>query len=254
MINKIADIVKGRPVLLCLGGNSIAELYDLKRELSDRDICFMGMNVFTPTQELVNSMGHKMEIVFDSATVAESNSDVYESKIRLPRLDKYLSKDEKNLLVTSHGLVRDVFTNPKYDWFYKKHSAKIFEIDNVFPVASVGEFMAVPNSATLAIASAYAGGASKIAVLGCDGQAKQVNSYFKSEEHIKERITALGTVEDRGISGDAVRFELEICDLVNKYKKLFNNPAPIVNCSRTTIHTALQRIMYADMEDFLDGN
>jgi hypothetical protein len=131
------------------------------------------------------------------------------------------------------------------------HASKIMQVDSLFPAAEIGMWMDVPNSTTLAIAAALAGGARRILIFGLDGYRgtlkSGVKSYYKPEYHQRERLLALGTIEDPGINRDTDGFEARIPDILMKYRALFVSQTPIYNVSPQSIYTVLPKISYSDV-------
>ena len=253
-IETFKKTINGRPVVICLGGKSIEELNQFIESFRNENICWIGLNQFEPAETILAKIDKKMSIVYDSVSTKEELSFVFEEKTRLPRLKEFLSRDKNNILITTHGIVRDVWSKKEHSWFLDTFKDQIFEIDSVFPPEQIGDWMSVPNSATLTIAAAYAGGASKIALLGCDGNAKGISSYYLPEFHIEERATSIGQIEDLSINSASLIFEKEIVGLIKRYRELFNNKAPLVNCSYCTRHLCLPIIYCSSLLDFLKGN
>jgi len=252
-IETLKKAIDGRPVVICLGGKSIEELTVVIESFRNVDVCWMGLNQFEPAETILAKIDKKMSIVYDSVTTKPHLSLVFEEKTRLPRLKEFLSRDKNNILITTHGIVRDVWSKKQHSWFLDSFKDQIFEVDSIFPEDPLGDWMSVPNSATLAIAAAYAGETSKIVLLGCDGNSGPISSYYRPDLHVEERITSCGLIEDPCIVSSSNAFEKDIAVLIEKYKKLFNNTAIIINCSSSTVHKCLPIIYYDKLLDFIKG-
>jgi len=243
-MERLKKIIRGRPVIICLGGKSIAELSVHMDNLRAFDICWMGLNLFQPAESILRKVHKKFDLLYDSTS--DNYSFDYLPKIKIPRLTEFLHRPDDNLLITTHGIVRDFFLG-KFPSFYESYKSKIFVVDDVFPKANIGDWMSVPNSATLAIAAAYAGGASKIILLGCDGMGRKQSTYYMPELHAEERIAALGHAEDTRIDSDFMRFERDLPVIIEKYQSLFDNKASVFNCSPDTMHRCLPILSYDEL-------
>ena len=197
----------------------------------------------------------KLDIVFDCATVPHARIEHYEIHTRFPRIEEFLKRKENNIWITTHGLIRDSVEPLRPD-IYDNFKEKIVLVDNLFPPDEIPKWMDVPNSLTLIIACALAGGASKIIIFGLDGYSgdisKGVDSYYKKETVIKERQSALGSYIDAGINRDTKGFENRFPKILEQYRMLFGNNCEILNCSPSSYYTVLPKIKYSELEEVLN--
>lgn len=254
-LSYLQRIIGQRSVGVMLHGKSIEALEDHIYALRDKDICWVSLGVFPMMEEFILSkIGKKLEIVLDCATVDHARTEFYELKVRVPKLKPFLSRKEDNLWITTHGLVRDS-VKPFYPYFLDKYESKMLLIDSIFPQDNIPKWMDVPNSATFLIASVLAGGASKVFVFGLDGYTgditKGVDFYYQRDLIIKERLAVFGRWEDPGINRDTDYFETRFKGILEEYRNLFGNQAPVYNCSPVTVYTVLPKITYEQLEEKL---
>lgn len=255
-MNKISRIVNNRIVAIMLHGRSIEKLEKRITEYRDMNICWASMGLFTIMERyILNKISKRLEIIFDSATVPESRMSKYENKVRLPRIESFLERTDNNLWVTSHGIVRDSIRGlGRYD-ILDRFQEKIYEVDGLFPRRNIGQYMSVPNSATLFIASIMASNPKKIIIFGLDGYVGNatsgVYSYYKSNLAAEERLSALGSLRDDGVNRDSNSFLNRFPNLLKEYRRLFNCHAPIANCSPSSIYQCPTKINYNELRGWL---
>ena len=255
-LNYLKNIINGRTVAIMIHGSSINELEKRILEFKDYDICWSSLGVFPMMEDFILSkINKKLEIVLDCATVAESLLENYELNVRVPKLEPYLSREDKNIWITTHGLIRDSVSK-LYPHFLDLYGSKMVQVDSFFPLDNRSKWMDVPNSVTFLIASAIAGGASKIIVFGLDGYRGSfkggIYAYYKPHLIKKEREAALGTLEDPGINRDTDYFQDRFSKILEEYYKLFSNPCPIYNCSPDTVYNVIPKINYNRLSEVLN--
>ncbi len=236
-----------------LHGKSIEALEDHIYDLKDEDICWTSLGVFPMMEDFILSkIGKRLEVVLDCATVAHARLEHYELHVRVPKLKPFLERKEKNLWLTTHGLIRDS-VKPLYPYFLDKYEDKMMQIDSIFPADNIGKWMDVPNSATFLIAAALAGGAKKVVIFGLDGYrgdiSKGVDFYYQRDLIIKERLAVFGRWEDPGINRDTDYFETRFKDILEEYRNLFGNQAPVYNCSPVSVYTVVPKITYGQLKE-----
>lgn len=246
-LDRLKRIINGRTVGLCAGGASIEGL----EHTSLPDICWCGLGVFNILEDgLFKPRNKRFDIVFDCSSIPESNLIAYERYWRIPRLQEYLERDDFNIFITTHGLLRDSFKALEREDLIEKHEYKIMQVDKIFPDHS---WMDVPNSVTLCVAALLAGGAYQVILFGVDGYNKDpekgVLSYYDAEEFEKDRVAALGTNIDVGINRDTSNFEQRFPELLGKYYRLFQTFAPVYNCSPITVYNCIPKITYEEMQE-----
>ncbi len=245
----LRKVINKRTVGIVLLGKSIENLEINIESLRNKDICWMSLNLFSPVEDFILSkIDKRLDIVYDSCSLPQSLAYNYETKIRLPRITRYIERNDTNMWITSYGIIRDsICPFGLTDW-YMKQRRKILLVDILFPQTQKSYYMGVPNSATLMIASAIAGGASKIILFGCDGYRGDVDlgaeAYFHPELIRLERIANLGSEKDPGINRDTDRFAERITSLINTYNRLFGNYCPIINCSDRSVYNMFPKINY----------
>lgn len=243
--------ISNKICFVLLHGKSIEQLETDIVKYKDFDICYIGLGLFTIFETFILSKINKhLDIVFDCASVANSYLYNYETKVRLPRLEQYLSRDDNNLWVTSYGIIRDSVSVFKPDWLdiYKD---KIFIVDSIFPDKKVTFYMSVPNSVCLAIAYLLWAKVKKIILFGFDGfmgNANNINSYYKPDYHKQEQIVAIGQYGATGLFRDMINFQNKWPTLIKLYRELFNNNADIINCSPNSYYTIIRKIDFDELE------
>ena len=251
---KLSPVIKGRTVFLLSHGASIAQLEQTIHEYKDKDICWMGMGLFTNMEKyILSKIDKQLDIVFDCASVPEGFRYNYETNVRMPRLAEFCDRKVDNCWVTTHGIIRDCVTQYAPEMLRFNH--KILQIDDFFPRHQIGMWMDVPNSTTLAIATALLGRCSKLFIFGMDGYtgdvATGVSTYYHPEEHQIERMAALGSIEDPGINRDTDAFAKRFPAILRNYQRLFGNFAPVYNVSPKTLYTVPQKIQYEQVKGLL---
>ena len=251
---KIEKIVNKRTVCIVALGASIYELQEKIELFKDKDVCWMSMGLFTPIEDyILSKINKKLDIVFDCATVPGPQLESYEKKVRLPRLAKFLVRDlnENNLWITSKGIIRDSIVSFDIHLFTSLNE-KVELVDDYFEgVKQIRDYMEVPNSLTLMIASALAGQASKIILFGVDGAKGDINTNYKTffmpELTAKERVAALGHIEDGGLKRDSESFDKRFKIYLDRYRKLFNNNCKLLNCSPNSMFESIPKINYEEV-------
>lgn len=244
MIN-LKNIINNRPVFILLHGGSVQNLEDRIEEFKDANICWCGLGHFQIFEKyMLSKIDKRLDLVFDMATVPRR--EAYEP-VRHERLNEFLGRSDNNLWLTSHGMIRDEWDKVKPE--------KCLLVDSLFPQDQIPYYMDVPNSATLCIASMLAGGASKIFIFGLDGYKGSLQegykSYYKPEEAKKERLLALGSIEDPGINRDTDNFSIRFPTCLRRYRELFGNYCDIYNCSPNSIYTCIEKIDYSKIKNIL---
>jgi hypothetical protein len=164
------------------------------------------------------------------------------------------------LWITSHGIYRDAIQRLKLYDFWEKYKEQTLIVDTLWPRDEIPKYMDVPNTLTMACGTAIAGGAKKIILFGCDGYTGPVNTgegiltYYRPEEVKKERMAALGSIEDPGINRDTGAFQKRFKECYLRYANLFNNCPDVYNCSPITLYDHMRKINYDQALELAKGN
>jgi hypothetical protein len=257
---QLKDKIRGRSCAIIAHGKSIEELETRIHEFASYDICWIGLGQFdTIERYILHPAGMYFDIVFDCATVPESKMKNYENKQRMPRLESFLSQSTDRMWVTTHGIYRDTIKALHFDSFWNQFEKQVMMVDSLFPRDGIEQYMEVPNSLTLACSIPIAGGAKNIILFGCDGYigptdtGESILTYYKPEEVKKERMAALGSIEDPGINRDTRLFEKMFKDCYLRYGTLFNCIPDIYNCSPNTLYSHIRKINYDEAKNILEG-
>ena len=260
-MNRLKNIINKRTVGIIAQGKSINELEARMHEFKDYDICWMAIGQHdTPEKYIMEPVGKSLDIVFDSASIPESKAENYESTMRMPRLEYFLSKNSSKLWITSHGIYRDAIQRFKLYDFWEKYKEQTLIVDSIFPRDEIPIYMDVPNTLTMAAGVALAGGATNIILFGCDGYTGPINTgegiltYYRPDEVKKERMAALGSIEDPGINRDTGTFAKRFKEVYLRYANLFNNCPDVYNCSPITLYTHIRKIDYDQALELAKGN
>jgi len=252
-MQRLKNIIRNRTVAILAHGSSIEQFETYIEDLKDKDVCYASLNFFPIMEEFILSkIGKKLDIVFDCSTVAKHRQEEFDL-VRMKRLESFMQRQDNNLWITSHGIVRDNLLPTPWNSMYQNNKSKILEVDTLFPSRRISEFMSVPGSITLLIASCIAGQAKKIIMFGFDGcnnlnLQEGLNTYYKPQLQKEERLRALGSIEDIGVTNDTYNFQMQFPSILNKYKSLFNNDCPIENCSKQSFYSIFNKISYQDLK------
>ncbi len=258
---QLQNVIKGRVCGLIAQGKSLNELEERFAEFKDLDICWVGLGQFDTVEKYIfEPHGKSLDMVFDCSSQPDGFRKKYELTQRIPRLEAFLSKSMYKLWITTHGIYRDTIKNFHLDEFWARFGGKTIQVDQLFPRDEVPLYVDVPNSLTLACAPLIAGGAKSIILFGCDGYTGSVNtgegilSYYKPEEVKKERLAALGSIEDPGINRDTGEFQKKFKPCYYRYSSLFNSFPDVYNCSPITLYTHIRKIDYDQALEVGKGN
>jgi len=245
MITQLKQRIENKVFGICAGGQSIEEL---ETYLPRLDMCWGGLGGFDVVERgIFRPHGQRFNVVFDAASIPHARIPHYEGLVRIPRLEDYLSRED-SIFITTGGLIRDSFKAMDRMDIVEKYKDKIIEVDKLFPSHN---YMDVPNSLTLFTAALVAAGVRKIILFGCDGvktgQADNLHTYYHAHEVSAERMSALGTFLDGGISRDKDNFETMFREKYDGFCKLFNHYPEVVNCSPITVYTNIRTINYEDL-------
>jgi hypothetical protein len=271
IIEKIRNIIKGRPCFVVAKGASLKLLKNQIREYKDLDVCWATLNDFHYIENtILCQINKQFDLVSDCATV--KNVDFYENKIRIPRFESYLNR-ENNLLMLSELVVQQCFRDQKRDDLLEKYKDKIITINELFSMPQCPQeiWNKPPNSITLLYAFLIAGGAKKVVIFGLDGYQKEVDKTGVSEEFIEttgtiilsyympdvvkqERMDAFGDYRNGSLYSDNNVFNTKWQSIFNMYKVAFNNPdVQLYNCSPITSITSIPVIRYTQVKEIING-
>ena len=256
-IEKLQSIIRNRTCIVLSKGRSLEDLEQMIHKLSDYDICWVGQNRTDYIEDkLLAPINKQIDLVVECATVFRKES--YESEYRLPRLTKFLER-ENNLLLTSE-LVLDECFRTYGPQILEKYKDKIITIDSLFNLSNVPKkvWEPPPNSLTLLLCFLIAGQAQKIILCGVDGFISNdvdiFNTYYQSEIVAEERIRTFKNAPNfkGSVPADIEAFNLNFPDLLVIYQKAYNNlNVEIVNCSPQSIIDVFRKIDYNKLEQEL---
>ncbi len=260
-IDNIRKVVEGKTICLITGGKSIEELESRIEEFKDLNVLWAGMNRFELVEDnILKKINKHFDIIGDCSTVGYELRNNYERKVRLPRFEEFLTREENNMLMTSEIVITQSFVELSRGDLPTKYGHKIAVIEEIYsyPESRPPELWSPPpNSLCLAISMLVAGMAKKIICFGFDGFPYSKNmttdqileSYYKSDKIKEDRIIAFGSVTSGNLVGDTVSVNKKFPSLWSMYKSVYNNPTvEIVNCSPKTFITAIKTINYNQLK------
>ena len=247
-INKLREIINNRTVILMFHGKSIEELEYCIEELKELDVCYASLNCFEIMENFILSKINKqLDYVYDSADVEYQYLQNFNAKLRIPRLNQYLSRNKNNLWITAYGVIRNLIRECGYEDFVFKYLDKVLLIDYL------NINFKVPSSSFLLIGLTAICNPEKIILCGFDGYKgsieKNIDSYYKKEIYKKQRLLATGSLNKTNIIIDTKKFEVSglyyLKDYCNRYKI---EPPKIYNCSLKSHFTIFPKISYKDLK------
>jgi len=247
----LTNIIQNRTVAICAHGKSLEILEERITELKDYNICWASLNLFTIVEDyILSKIDKKLDLMLDSSTIAQQLMKRFEEERRIPRLEKFLSRPEKNLWLTTEGLLRDQLRPLGYGEFLERFRHKILVLDKVYYP------MHVPNSVSLLICAAAIGGAKKIVLFGYDGYwgtyQENINSFYKPEEIAIERQYSIGNTIDSDISKDTTNFNNYFWGIYLKWCAKYEiKPVEIFNCSSDSLYNVFPIINYNNLHQVL---
>lgn len=256
-LSNLKSIVKGNTCFICAAGKSLNILENRIEEFKDLNVVWIGMNYFSlPEHFILTQINKEFNIVFDCASI--TNPEIYEPQHRVPLLDSYLSRKEKNLWITAYSLLKDMRKAGQND-FILKHKEKTLILDPILRNPDYPKEVLVrpPNSLSYLLSILVAGQAKKIVIFGFDGLLKDdkrtpednIKTYYKSDFVRKERILGCGWLHPGILAWDSEQFDERFPKILEIYKKIFNNhTVEIVNCSPKTIIKVLKKIDYNNVK------
>lgn len=188
-MNRIKERVEGKTCFVLLGGASLEYLRRVAQDFKDEDICWCGMNFFTPAQvHILQSIGKKFSFVFDISGV--ENIVPYEQQCRIPRIEKYLEQED-SLFVSCKEVERN-FNWAKRPDIFEKYKDKISYIEDIVDLNKIhNSLMAYLYLLTYC-------NVKEIYLFGCDGyQGEYIEhnamlSYFSPIENEKDYLIGFG--------------------------------------------------------------
>lgn len=257
----ITDLVKGKTVCFITGGRSIEELEKRIEEFKDLPIIWTSMNRFDMMEEyILEKIGKKFDMISDCSTVGFERRHKYEREIRFPKFEEFLTREENNVLLTSHIVIEQAFVELNRGDLPTKYKHKIAIVEEIFDSCQEkpAEFWTPPpNSLTLSLAGIIAGQAKKIIMFGFDGfpYSKEMttdqilDSYYKPKIIREDRRKAFGDVTSGNLVGDTISFNKRFPNILRVYQSSFKNPVEIVNCSPNSFITAFRKTDYDHVKE-----
>jgi len=245
------DIIQGRTVVICAHGASLNKLENQIEKFKDYDVCWTSLNLYTIIEvNILHKINKKLDIVLDSSTIANQLMKRFEAERRIPRLEQFLARPEKNLWITTEGLLRDQLRPLGYGDFLSKYQHKILVLDKVY------RSMQAPNSISLLICAAAIGGAKKIVLFGYDGYwgnyQENINSFYRPEDIAIERKYAVGNTVDSDVAKDTTNFNSYFWNIYLKWCSTYDiKPVEVINCSPDSKYTIFPIFNYDNIHQVL---
>jgi len=251
-LHLLKNIVKNKTVIIMLHGKSIEQLENHIEQLKDKDICYASLNYFDLMEDyILNKINKRLDYVLDTAGVKDNNKHNYSIKRRIPRLKKLFSRPDKSMLLTIHGVMKNLIEKENCGELLEKNKDRILVLD------SLGiDLINVPNSASLLISVTLLAGAKKIIICGMDGYLgkpeNSVPTYYKQDLYLQHQKDALGTNDITHLNGDTKNFEIMIKNIISSYCQLLEIKQPeIYNCSPNSLINVFPKIDYNQLKDIV---
>jgi len=246
-MNRITEIVNGRICAVLLPGATILELEKEILFYKNVDICWCGLNNFSKIENnILSKINKHIEILQDCSEVIYMED--YETQIRIPKIESFLSRNENNFFITSPEIIINWQQVNRLDLFNKYF--------NKIGLFKHGIHYTVPNSLTLLLM--YLGrysNAKAIVLFGCDGykgssnDIEILNSYYNPEEVLKERMIGFKDGTAGGLVREAKSFDNTILNFYTKFAWKNNVlPPPVYNCSNITSINAFKVLNYDEVK------
>ncbi len=257
-LKTLKNIVEGNTCFVCLSGKSLEQLEIHIEELKDLNVIWIGLNYFKlPEIFILNKINKQFSIVFDCSGV--SCPENYEPQHRVPMLTEFLSRNANNIWITSYSLLKDMIRNAGQNDFILKYKNQTLILDNILKNPNYPKEVLVrfPNSLTGLLSMLIAGMAKRVVLFGFDGllanvnrtPEQNINTYYKSELVIHERMLACGRLHPGILAWDSEEFDKRFPEIERIYRGIFGNPTmEILNCSPTSIIKYLRKINYPNIK------
>lgn len=227
-MGRVADIVAGRPVFVLLHGKSIKRLEQSIMQFEHKDICYASVNYFTVMEErILSRIGKRISLLWSS-----SPQNIQE---RMPAVNAFLERDEKNMLLT-HPPALKLFNEQPGVNFLERFREKIW-LDTTPPRNL--------NSALFLLPILIEEGTKTIIMFGADGCAEVskpdiIASYYNPEKYNDGRGV--------GIVRDTKRFNVHFQDLLPAIKE---SGVTLLNCSPGTYLEHIDVIQYEELANYV---
>ncbi len=232
--------IKNKTCLVVLLGKSVEELEERIESFKDADIVWCSISNFDiPQKYILDKINKKIEIVYDSGTVA--NAEDYERKYRLPRLSKYLDKEENNLYISTNNDKNNLYE-------LRERIAPEFNLKYRNKIIYTSEIGIDPNSFCVSlhlyIACLYKLGCSQVILFGADGDKphtynNHIDSYYKSDLIKADKIACGNLVYN--LVGDSDNINKSYVPLLTK---TLGYVPEVLNCSLDSSYSVFKKVSY----------
>jgi hypothetical protein len=233
-----------KPTFVIFHGKSVEELERRIDQYKDLDVYWASISTFDiPQQYILDKIGRKFDLVYDSSTV--ENEVKYELEVRIPRLEKYFNESHGYYICTKSD------RNNLYDLrnrivpeFNEKYKDRILYVEDIG--INPNEFCV---SIHLFLCCLIKLGLEKIVLFGADGGGSfgnNVDSYYKSELVKKDKKIANGGAYN--MIGDTNNVNGTYAQIMNK---IIGYVPSIYNCSPGTKYTIFENIFYDDIVNMI---
>jgi len=266
VVDKLSQVLEGRPLAICLQGKSIKELEDRAIEFKDLPICWGAMNRFDIYQDYILSKIDKtLQVVMDVGEV--KFVEAYEKVIRVPRWKVYL-ENKNNVLITSEEIIGNITDIYGYD-FLSEYKDQLIVIEKCRKIR-------VPNSIMLYLMVLAKLQVKKIILFGFDGFGnpkafkdtpvwdakeftpeqycnKTLSAYYKPETTLEERVVGYQDERASDLHSNCPTFNDQFRKTYGLFLKENNLQASeIVNCGMDSLYTVFRKISYDQLQGELN--
>jgi hypothetical protein len=267
-IERLRQIIKGRPVAIILQGFSARELEERIAELQDCDICYSSLNSFGVIEKyILQKIGHNCSIVMVSGPVGID--------VEIENVINFLERPEDNMFISTR-ICFDLTGHhkmPMPHWFnaeefIAKYNKRLLFNDLVFPVFHhlAGAFFeqfpseefplhfVAQNSLSYFLAMVLIGKPSRVIIFGADGGRISPDGLYFKETELRSYRHDLGGDIEGGLMADTMTFNQRMVPMLWKIYRIFGlEPVEIINCSERSHYTPFKKLSYDETFSLLKG-
>lgn len=265
-IERLQEIIAGRPVAIVLQGFSARELEDRITEIRNCDICWSSLNSFGVIEEhILRKIGRSCSVVMVNGPVGID--------VEIVNVIDFLERDEDNLFISAR-LCFDLTGHHKVpmpdgfdaEEFMSKYDRKLLFNDFVYSVfhdqaeAFFAQFpseefplhFVAQNSLSALLLILVLGKPSRVILFGADGgRISPDGLYFREPELRNYRHDLEGDIEG-ALLADTVTFNRRMPAMLWRMNQLFSlEPVEIINCSEKSHYTPFKKLSYAETFELL---
>lgn len=243
-VNHLRKIIDGRPVAILAAGPSIKELEKRINKLRHADICYFGLNNFSPQEtHILQQIGTQYSIVMcsDHRNLSKYSKDIID----------FLSRDEDNIFVSSFWRDTNEPIAPDIYYIINRYDKKLIffsiSLERTVPNCNHPLHFILSNSLLVLIQIGIIGKASKILLFGADGYCKDNGEQYYNNQCGNDDVRKISVIDDTNkyfnpIAPIAIK---------NMYKTYNIARIDILNCSEDSAYTPFPKVSYDNAFEYL---